>query len=181
MQNGEKYDILDIMTKANKSDIKIAETKKDDRGRPSKYNEKLHCQIARLGVMAGLTEKEISAEIGVSESTLNLWKKEHPSFSEALKDSRIGNLQELEKSVFRRAMGFHYRAQKPMTVGVGVGFSEIQIAEYKEYCPPNVTAAIFYLKRNWPEKYGDKLGEEGEALIKKLDSVLEGVKGELQR
>lgn len=149
-------------------------------GRPTKYQEKLCCQIARLGVKAGLTELQIAGEIGVSEQTLNAWKKEHAEFLEALKGSRLDTLENMERSLYRRGMGFHYKAEKPMTVGTGMGTSEIEIAKYTEYCPANPTAIIFYLKKNWPEKYGDKLGEDGERLIAALDKVLAGVKGELQ-
>ena len=155
--------------------------KKHPGGRPTKYQEKLCCQIARLGVRAGLTELQIAGEIGVSEQTVNEWKKTYPEFSEALKSSRIDTRENIEKSLVRRALGFHYKAEKPMTVGTGMGESEIEIAKYTEYCPANVTAIIYYLKHNWKEKYGDKLGGEGEALIKKLDSVLDGVRGELQK
>jgi hypothetical protein len=136
-------------------------------GRPTKYQEELHCQIARLGVKAGLNEIQIAGEIGVSESTLNLWKKEHPAFSECLKNSRINKVEEVEKSLVRRALGFHYKAQKPMTCFIGDGVQEIITAEYQEYMPPNPTAIIFYLKKNAPEKYGDK-AEGGSADDKTL-------------
>jgi len=148
LQNYEKYDILDIMAHPG--------------GRPTKYQEKLCCQIARLGVRAGLTELQIAREIGVSEDTINEWKKVHPEFSEALKSARLPLLEQVEKSHYRSALGFKYKAQKPMTKFVGDGMQEIEIVEYQEYQPPNVTAQIHILKRRMPEKYGES-NEGGDA------------------
>jgi len=126
-------------------------------GRPSKYQEKLHCQIARLGVRACLTEKEIAGEIGVSESTLSLWKLEHPEFSEVLKKARLPLIEEVERAHFRSALGFRYKARKPMTKFVGDGIQEIEIIEYQEYVPPNITAQIHILKKRKSDIYGDKV------------------------
>jgi hypothetical protein len=135
-------------------------------GRPTKYQEKLCCQIARLGVRAGLTELQIAGEIGVSEDTINEWKKVHPEFSEALKSARLPLLEQIEKSHYRSALGFRYKAQKPMTKFVGDGVQEIEIVEYQEYQPPNVTAQIHILKKQMKEKYGEEPGND--AADKKL-------------
>jgi len=153
--------------------------KKHPGGRPTKYEKNRCCQLARLGIRAGLTEKQIADEIGVSIDTISEWKNVHEEFSASIKNARLPRLEDIEKSHYRSALGYKYKAYKPMTKFVGNGIQEIEIVEYQEYQPPNITAQIHILKKCMPEKYGDKIGDEGEKVLRKLDEVLSGVKNEL--
>lgn len=53
-------------------------------GRPSKYDSK-YCQQAIDYMSQGFSTKAFAGHIGVSLSTVYLWKEEHEDFSEALK------------------------------------------------------------------------------------------------
>ena len=56
-----------------------------DRGRPTKYNSVFHPALAESLALNGLTDKEMASKMGVSESTLNEWKKKYPDFSVSIR------------------------------------------------------------------------------------------------
>lgn len=73
------------------------------RGRPSKYSEALLPGVQERA-LAGETDKEIADGIGVSLSTLKLWKTAHPEFSAALKAWKAEADDAVEHSLYRRAL-----------------------------------------------------------------------------
>ena len=62
---------------------KATKKAKQPHGRPSKYLPEYDELVFKLCLL-GSTDAELAETFGVAESTLNLWKKEHPSFSESL-------------------------------------------------------------------------------------------------
>jgi DNA-binding XRE family transcriptional regulator len=52
-------------------------------GRPTSYDPKFCEQVVRLGAQ-GKSIAQMAANIGVAKSTLYLWEKENPEFSDAL-------------------------------------------------------------------------------------------------
>ena len=56
-------------------------------GRPSKYDPAF-CDEVREFLKEGYSVAAFAGHIGVSYSTVSLWEKEHPEFSEAVKDGR---------------------------------------------------------------------------------------------
>ena len=126
-------------------------------GRPSKYDENLHPKLAKAYAMAGLTEAQMAKEMDIAISTLSLWKNDHQSFSDALKQGKEEPDARVEKSLYRQALGYEYDAQKPMVVSDGsqVG-SHIEIAKYRERVAPSVTAQIFWLKNRRPDRWREK-------------------------
>lgn len=54
----------------------------------------------------GLTDEQISKNIGISASTLYDWKNKHPEISEALKKGKEVVDREVENSLFKRATGY---------------------------------------------------------------------------
>lgn len=120
------------------------------RGRPSKYDPKFDEQAAKL-CRLGATDGDLADFFEVSESTLNLWKLKHPSFSESLKRSKDELDGLVEQSLFRRAMGYSHRATKFFQAG-----GAILREEYVEHYPPDATSMIFWLKNRQPENWRDK-------------------------
>ncbi len=53
----------------------------------------------------GLTDAQISKNMGISRSTLNEWKKKYPDISDTLKRSKEVVDQEVENSLLKRALG----------------------------------------------------------------------------
>lgn len=129
-------------------------------GRPTKFDPK---KMAAVELMArrGFTDKEIARCLGVTEQTINNWKKAHPDFFESLKgwkDYADGNV---ERSLYERATGY----TAPETKAQWVETSEVldgqvfksgrwEYADLRKHYPPDTPAAIFWLKnrQGWRDK-----------------------------
>lgn len=96
----------------------------------------------------GLTDKQISKNIGISESTLNDWKKKFPEFSESLKQSKEIADRQVENALRKTALGFYY--EEDMVTNQG------DVVRVKKYSKPNTTAQIFWLKNRKPADWRDK-------------------------
>lgn len=117
-------------------------------GRKTKYDD----FVDRKGLILvegwardGLTDLQISKNIGIAMSTFCDWKNKHPEFSEALKRSKEVADFEVENALFKKAkMG-------------------------------DVTAQIFWLKNRQPRKWRDKVSFVDETQLAKLDEMVAGI------
>ena len=114
-------------------------------GRKTKYDD----FIDRKGLVLvegwardGLTDLQISKNIGVAMSTFCDWKNKHPEFSEALKRSKDVADYEVENALFKKAK---------------LG---------------DVTAQIFWLKNRKPKQWRDKVSFVDETQLAKLDEMV---------
>lgn len=96
----------------------------------------------------GLTDKDISQNIGISESTLNAWKKQFPEFSESLKKNKEVADRQVENALHKSAVGYYYEEDVVTNQG--------DVVTVKKYSKPNVTAGIFWIKNRMPDKWRDK-------------------------
>lgn len=78
--------------------------------RPSKFSPAVVEKTRELALQ-GKTDEEISGELEVSRSTLALWKVRHPEFSDALKAWKSEADDQIEQSLYRRALGGDTTAQ----------------------------------------------------------------------
>lgn len=124
------------------------------KGRPTKYQSGFAEQAGKLAKL-GHTDAEIADFFGVSESTLNLWKKRHADFSESLKSGKDRADAKVAESLYRRAMGYSHPAVKIMVIG-----KSIEQVPYIEHYPPDTTACIFWLKNRQPKNWRDKVQQE---------------------
>lgn len=116
-------------------------------GRPSKYKPEFNKQAEKL-CRLGATDRDIADFFQVSEATLNNWKLKHPEFLESLKRSKAEADALVEKSLFRRALGYSHPATKFFQAGGG-----ILKQDYIEHYPPDTTACIFWLKNRKGEEW----------------------------
>ena len=108
------------------------------------------CDVVYEMVMDGASHKKVAAALGVNVRTLYKWRKEYPDFAAAM--SPVEEMtNEVEMSVFGKAKGYTYTAQKPMSVQ-----GNIEIAEYEEHVAPDMTAARMWLQAHAPAKWSDK-------------------------
>lgn len=98
-------------------------------GRPTKYDDALLDDV-RERALKGETDEEIAAGLGVSRSTLALWKARHPEFSDALRSWKAEADDAVELSLYRKALA------------------------------GDTTAAIFWLKNRRKETWRDKFDHE---------------------
>jgi len=121
------------------------------RGRTTKYREEYAEQAYKLCLL-GATDKDMADFFRVSESTLNLWKKEYEEFSESIKRGKITADATVAEKLYHRAIGYVHPETKIVTYE---GEITDQIDIEKHYAP-DPTAAIFWLKNRQPEKWRDK-------------------------
>jgi len=134
-------------------------------GRPTKYSKKLISQVYELCLL-GATDVELAEFFSISESTLNTWKKKYPEFLESLKTGKAVADAKVANSLYQRAIGYQSTDTKFAT---HEGLITDQ-REYTKHCPPDITAAIFWLKNRQPEKWREKT--ESNIKITSVDEFL---------
>ena len=149
-------------------------------GRKSSFKQE-YIQLAENYALLGATDAEMADFFGVSEQTLNTWKKKYPEFLESLKKGKAVADAKVASRLYSRAIGYDAKATKFAT-------NEGKITdkvEYIEHYPPDTTAAIFWLKNRQPGKWRDKkevenqvkLGDELESMSdEELTAIIRGEK-----
>lgn len=128
-------------------------------GRPTKYDPVYDEQAYKLCLL-GATDAQIADFFGVTEQTVNNWKKAHPSFFESLKGGKIHADGQVSARLFERATGYSHDEDKIFCNAAG---EVTRVATVKHY-PPDSTAAIFWLKNRRPDLWRDRhevTGEDG--------------------
>lgn len=122
----------------------------------------------------GLTEEQISKNMGISYSTLREWKKKYPAIETALKKGKEVVDYEVESALFKRAMGYEYEEEKTYIQEVdGKVTKRKEIT--KKHMPGDTTAQIFWLKNRKPEEWRDRPRVSNESMFSKLDEVLASI------
>ena len=98
-----------------------------------------------------LSEKDIAKWLGVSVSTFEKYKREHPELADTLKDGRQELVSMLKQSLKKKAVGFVYTETK-RTIREMNGEEIVTIEEYTRYSPPD-TGAIHLLLKNLDESW----------------------------
>lgn len=102
-------------------------------GRPSKYDPAFCEAVIECG-QQGMSKAEMAAELGVAYSTFDLWRQEHPEFSEAVKQAR------------RLSQAWWEKQGRIATFGAIDGF--------------NATSYIFQMKNRFREDWNDTVKQE---------------------
>ncbi len=99
----------------------------------------------------GLTNEQISYNIGINPKTLYDWMKKYPEIAEALALGKEVVDREVENALLKRALGYEYEEIKEEVSDDGFKRTVItkQVA-------PDVAAIIFWLKNRKPDNWRDK-------------------------
>ncbi|ALA68962.1 transposase [Geobacillus stearothermophilus 10] len=119
--------------------------------RPSKADEWLteeNLLVIEGWARDGLTDEQISQNMGISTSTLYEWKKKYPKFSEALKRGKEVVDRQVENALLKRALGYEY---DEITYENGK-----EVKRVRKQVQPDTTAQIFWLKNRKPLEWRDK-------------------------
>ncbi|EOU1826983.1 transposase [Clostridium perfringens] len=106
----------------------------------------------------GLTDKQISKNLGINIATFYRYKNEYCEFCEALKRGKEIVDIEVENALLKRALGYKYdEVTKELVEDKETGISELKVTKVvtKEVIP-DTTAQIFWLKNRKPEEWRDK-------------------------
>lgn len=104
-------------------------------GRPSKYRPEYAKMAYSLAAKFPITDDDLAELLQVNVDTIYSWKKKHPEFAESLKNGKDAKDEQVERTLFEKAVGFTHE---------------------DKYYPPDSTSIIFWLKNRKPEKWRDQ-------------------------
>lgn len=119
----------------------------------------------------GLTDEQISRNMGIAYSTFREWKKKYSAFSAVLKRTKDVVDREVENALFKRAMGYKY---DEVTYERGE-----EVKRVTKEVAPDTTAQIFWLKNRKPAEWRDKIEQQQTVTIQD-DGFLEALKGTIK-
>ncbi len=150
---------------------------------------KYHDWITKEGLLKiegwardGLTDKQIAHNIGITEQTLNNWKKRFPSLFEALKKGKEVIDRQVENALLKRALGYEYEEIKQIIEKDEMGRDRKRIEKTIKHVIPDTTAQIFWLKNRKPHEWRDRREiETSEEELSKLDKLIEAINNAAKR
>lgn len=125
-------------------------------GRPTDFREEFIEQAYNLTLL-GATDAELANFFKVTETTINNWKIDYPKFFESLKEGKEEADAKVAKSLYNRALGYSHEDEKIFNDD-----GKALIVPTTKHYPPDVTAAIFWLKNRQPKIWRDKPQEDAE-------------------
>lgn len=151
------------------------------KGRYERWRTKEGLLLIEGWARDGLTDEQVSRNMGISRKTLYVWCEKYGDICNALKKGKDVADREVESALYRRAVGYRVKKQtRELRLNRKSGKREMVVTkETEEEVTPDVTAAIFWLKNRKPEEWRDKrdvtIGgiEEDQ---KKVDEVLRQLK-----
>ena len=134
----------------------------------------------------GLTDEQISHNMGINVKTLWKWKNTYDPICNALKKGKEVVDRLVENALLRKATGETRTIRKPIKVKEvlyedGKRISEKEHIEYADeeiYIPPDTTAQIFWLKNRRPEGGRDKRDVDSKVEIES-DGFIEALKSDV--
>jgi len=129
----------------------------------------------------GLTDEQISHNIGIHPSTLYDWQKKYSEIAEALKNGKEVVDRQVENALLKRALGYEYEEVKQIIEKDEKGKDRKRIEKTIKQVIPDTTAQIFWLKNRkpaeWRNKHIELETEEQKLRIKKLKVDIEKAEG----
>ncbi|MDT2491643.1 helix-turn-helix domain-containing protein [Enterococcus avium] len=119
----------------------------------------------------GLSDEQVAANMGISRSTLNAWKKKFPDISDTLKKGKDVADREVENALFKRAVGYEFTEITEELMDSGV----LRVTKkVRKQVAPDTGAAAFWLKNRKPDVWRDKqevehTGKDGEPMTFKIE------------
>lgn len=136
----------------------------------------------------GLTEEQISKNMGVAVKTLYNWKERYLPILHAIKKGKEVTDRQVENALFERALGGVHEVKKTFKVkekyydenGKLCEKEVLKIGIDEVYTPGDTTAQIFWLKNRKPQDWREKQ-EYLDNTIEDNDMVKRYIEGMKQR
>jgi hypothetical protein len=138
--------------------------------RKNKYDEYVKPKIDEIRKwVIDLNERQIAAKLGITQQTLEKYKREHPELKEVLIKGRQDLVFELKDSLRKKARGFYYTETKTY-IRDEDGKKIKTIEKFEKYSPPD-TGAIHLLLKNLDDEWhnDDAISIEFKKLQQQLD------------
>jgi len=100
----------------------------------------------------GATLVQLADAFEVNTCTVDAWRSKYPAFGKAVNEGRLDQFDpKIERSLAERALGYTVDTVEPYVVE-----GEIVDHPVRKHYPPDVTAAIFWLKNRKREQWRDR-------------------------
>lgn len=130
--------------------------------------DKLDLDKVRRLAELGHTDHFMADFFGVKYEAWMYWKKAYPAFFEVLKSWKDHADARVERSMYEAAVGYEHEEQKIFCNKDGY---VTKVTTRKKY-PPDVKAAIFWLKNRKPEEWKDKTEIETNGTMDLASAIL---------
>lgn len=125
-------------------------------GRPTDYKPEYAAQAEKLCEL-GATDAQIADFFGVSTRTVYRWKATQTSFSQALKVGKTHADNQVQRSLYQKAVGHDVVETQAIKVKDSEGNETVEVVEVTRHIPAETTACIFWLKNRLPNAWRDKV------------------------
>ena len=115
-----------------------------------KYKEEYN-KLAYNYCLLGATDADLGKYFEVTETTINNWKRDYPSFFVSIKEGKEEADANVAKALYHRATGYSHAEDKIFQYE-----GEPVIVPTVKHYPPDTGAAMAWLKNRQPEKWRDK-------------------------
>lgn len=121
----------------------------------------------------GLTDEQISRNIGIAIRTFYEWQERYPQFRQAIKKGKAPVDLQVENALLKRALGYEYEETITEIEQIEEGKQKTHVRRIKKQMPPDVGAIVFWLKNRRPNKWRDKIEAAPEIANDLLQSLME--------
>lgn len=135
----------------------------------------------------GLTDEEISKNMGIAYSTLRVWMEKYTAISAAIKKGKGPVDFIVENALYKRATGYQYteiiEEYDSKNAAMSGKVKPKSVRRVTKEMPPDVGAAIFWLKNRRRGKWRDRPdliqdNTAGSAILDSINDVLTRRRGE---
>lgn len=121
----------------------------------------------------GLTDEQISNNLGISTTTFYDYKNKYLEFSESLKRGKEVVDYEVENALLKRALGYEYKeiTQESRWDKEKQEYEMVVTKEVTKQVAPDTTAQIFWLKNRKAKEWRDKVEGETNSNIQRVQII----------
>jgi hypothetical protein len=128
----------------------------------SKYDQRFD-EMAHKLCLLGATDADMADFFHVSESTINLWKLKHESFSESIRHGKMMADANMAERLYMRGMGYSHPEEKLFCHD-----GEIVRAETIKHYPPDTKANLAWLYNRRPDRWRNRIEVKEEVTISQI-------------
>lgn len=132
-------------------------------GAKSTYQQNYPERAERYCARFGFVDKDLAEEFGVTERTINDWKKKYPKFRRAIEKGKKLSGEFIELNLRQLAMPHDEVQEEVALTGKGKAAKMKVVGKKVKKNVVNVGAARMVLAADFPDRYGNKLTVGGDA------------------
>lgn len=119
----------------------------------------------------GLSDEQISSNMGISRATYYEWIKKYIDISDAIKRGKAPVDIRVENALLKRALGYDWTETTEEVYGDG----KKHIKHIKRHVPPDPASMVFWLKNRKPKYWRnnpDAIQTTDDPLLKYIDTMM---------